>query len=180
MLRNLFPPLSVWALGTILIWLFVNLGLETSRPTIKTSTQLLSQEQTAASPEATFEFPVAGDYAARLQTLAQRPLFAETRRIPEPQIVEEPPTYVEAETPPEEAEITYEEPPAPPENPNLSFQGFMRTGDNFEALLAVADLSKEQWVRVGDDLLNWTVIEITELSVRLQQDGFEYVVEINQ
>ena len=72
------------------------------------------------------------------------------------------------------------EPTTPPETPNLAFRGFVRVEDQIEALLSLQETSQEKWVSVGDRILGWTVVEVSDLIVKVEREGFEHIVEINQ
>lgn len=140
------------------------------------ATTAASSKDDAPSP-AVFEIATPTDYRDALPRLANRPLFSETRRIPVAEI-EEIPEPVEPEVFEDVVEV--EPPPEPPQDPALTFLGFVRNGDQTRALIQTQEASAEQWVDVGSTLSGWTVVEITESELRLQQDGFNYVVEINR
>lgn len=171
-LRLAFPPLIVWMLVGGIFWL---LQSQSSVPEQKRNIVAVSEiEQKTKEPlQTAFVLPRAQSYGDQLSLAAERPLFSETRRIPEPEkIAEHEPVF--------EEEIVIEEPPAPPEPPALVFKGFVRNGEEMQALLGLAESPEEQWVSKGDVLLEWQVRDVSESSVRLERDGFEHVVEISQ
>lgn len=178
----MFPPLIVWALGFGLIWLFYFDESGREEPTeaaIVTAPTAVTEDM----KQAVFTLPQARPYDDQIQLVAKRPLFSETRRIPEPEFVEDPPEIPEPE-PVFEEEIVMEEPPIPPEPPMIIFKGFLRNGDQIQALLSLPENSDRQsdgqWVTTGDIFLGWRVREISATIVQLEKQEFKYTVEISQ
>ncbi len=177
-LRLAFPPLIVWVLGGGLFWMLQSQGdaLEMEADSVA------AFDPKPGNPEPqqiAFALPESQIHDDQLRLVAERPLFSETRRIPDREPIEDPKEVAEPE-PVFEEEIVIEEPPAPPEPPALVFKGFVRNGDEMQALLGLTESSEEQWVSKGDVLFEWRVQEVSAISVRLERDGFEHIVEISQ
>lgn len=174
-LRLAFPPLIVWVLGGGLL-----LMLQTQGDVTESEADVVAAfDPKPGKPEpqqTAFVLPESQVYDNQLRLVAERPLFSETRRIPAPEPIEEPKELADPETVFEEV-IVIEEPPEPPA---LVFKGFVRNGDEMQALLGLTESSEEQWVSKGDVLFEWQVQEVSAISVRLERDGFEHIVEIFQ
>ncbi|RYG90072.1 hypothetical protein EU803_15785 [Loktanella sp. IMCC34160] len=105
--------------------------------------------------------------------IAANSLFLEDRRpwtaVPEP-----------------EPEIAPAPPPTPvvPEaepivRPDIQVLGFVGEGLNNRALVFDPTTGKEQWLRVGDSLGGWTVVEIHASGILLRSGEEEYLVRFN-
>jgi len=177
-LRLMFPPLIVWILaGGLVSALLSHRGAPEMEADLVVGfdPQPISKE----SERAFSVLPNAKFYEDQLRSAAERPLFSETRRLPEPEPVEIPQEIVEPQYGPKD-EITITEPPVPPVAPALVLKGFVRYGEDMQALLGLMEASEEQWVSIGDVILGWRVQEISESFVRLEKDGFEHIAEISQ
>ena len=177
-LRFAFPPLIVWVLGGGLFWMMQSQG---DAPETKADA-VVAFDLKPGNPDpqqTAFVLPKSQGYGDQLRLVAERPLFSETRRIPTPGPIEEPEEIAEPE-PVFEEEIVIEDPQTPPEPLALVFKGFVRNGDEMQALLGLTESSEEQWVSKGDVLFEWRVQEVSAISVRLERDGFEHIVEISQ
>ncbi len=109
----------------------------------------------------------------------ERPLFSETRRVfqqPEVRLNEEPPLSPPfLESGPVEIEAIVQ-----PSPPNLTFKGFVKTANQYLALILVGDTGAEKWLGIGEEINGWTIKSISENQLNFRQNGFEYVAPINQ
>ena len=178
LLRLVFPPLIVWVLGGGLFWMLQS-QREAPQTEADTAAAFDPKPESTEPQQTAFILPKTQIYADQLRQVAERPLFSETRRIPEPEFIEDPAEVMDPE-PTFEEKIIIEELPAPPDPPALVFKGFVRNGDEIQVLLGLPEHSEEQWVSKGDVLFEWRVQEVSEISIRLERDGFEHIVEASQ
>lgn len=118
-----------------------------------------------------FFIPEAQDYRAEIDRLSARPLFSNTRRKPESEVIEDIEQSVSEPVVVEE-ELTLEAPIRPPTPPNAVLRGLLRTHDRTQALVFVYDTDEEIWVSMDDILLGWRVINVSQDVVELEKDGF--------
>ena len=177
-IQNLSPPLAVWVLGAGFVWLVLNYEAQHPRTESELGVTLVSDANVTMEKQSAFGVLSATDYNQRLQFLAERPLFSETRRIPVHEPIEELPIDEEVDEFSNEVETIAELPPL--EAPNLDFKGFMRTGEQIKALIVMRETSEERWVSVGDKIMEWSIIEVSELIVKVERSGFEHIVEISE
>lgn len=126
-----------------------------------------------------FEAMVAGDYTSRLREVRNRPLFSENRRLPKLVVIEEQPDEQEP-TVVENPENAYDVSIISSPPPQLSYQGFLRRGNNIVALLILEPTSEEVWVSVGSIIQGWVVIETSDTFIRLEYEGTEHAVALEQ
>ena len=179
-LRRSFPPLSVLVPGFFLIFLVLDYDREAvGRDFNEADTQTEPPEE-RSEQNLIFERPVGHDYSKKILTLSTTPLFSETRSVlsAEPEeAFTEPENLVVASAYVEMAP-TQSEPQ--PEFPDVRFRGFVRSGDQVQALLSSQNSPEEQWVSVGDRYFDWEVVEISETLIRFSSNGVEYSVDVER
>jgi len=174
-LRSYLPPLSVLFLLALVFSLSLN--------TLGNSTRKHLESFDPTAPNAVsdskfqFQLPKTVDYEERLKLVFDIPLFAETRRNPTKPKQQELNVTEDSTAGTTEAKKRSPTPKADPIPPTLEFLGYVRSENQIRALLSISTTSEEQWVLIGDRVLEWSVVEVSETIVRLQYGEFEHVVE---
>lgn len=167
-LRLAFPPFIAWILGGGLFWA---LHLQATEPNIAASDL---KPVNIEPQEVTFALPQAQAYGEQLRLAAKRPLFSESRRIPNPEKITDPEPVWETDI------VIEEKPQIQPEPPAFVLKGFVRNGDERQALLSLAESTEERWISKGDIFFEWKVQTISATSVQLERNGVEHIAEITQ
>ncbi|WP_282092617.1 hypothetical protein, partial [Epibacterium ulvae] len=146
-IRAVVPPFVIWVLG---FWLFVLL-----QPQNPPLTQTIKRNSTidpvlgfAVSDPKTFTVPQSKYYDERLRLIAERPLFSENRRQPDPLALTPKKVTVEPESHEEQDVVKMRPSPFP----RLIFKGFVRHGKDMQALIVEDGHYEEQWVSEGDEV----------------------------
>jgi hypothetical protein len=169
MLARLIPPLGLVAalLGSLVTSVFLQL----STPENKTTVADIPEETPDVEPaNSALALPPLST-AAATQAIAERPLFAEGRRVPEP-VVLEPETPAEPEPPPAEP-IAVPETVQPVELPKVLMIGMMEAGGQRRALVRDEISGEESWIAEGEMIGGWILAQITQNSMRLEVEGTE-------
>lgn len=182
-LLTLLPPPLVLIIAAALGFVWHETRMDTGSHESGRSTPADTQGDVVQDPEGpgtTLELLKPEDRAADLKFARERPLFSETRRRPVP-----PPPPNEAIAEPEidvpEPEPRPEpEPNAPPPRPRIAIVGYVDTADGQQALILLGQNKTEKWVRVGDQVDEWTVTRITNADVKLEHLEFELIVEFKR
>ncbi|MEP4927796.1 MAG: hypothetical protein ABJT31_08450 [Hyphomicrobiales bacterium] len=100
-----------------------------------------------------------------------RPLFSQTRRppavrVPDKKLQEEPETD------------TITAPPPRPADPDIRFLGVIKSGKAYKGLIRDQATQRETWIEVGDNVTDWRIVAISEHSLVLSQNEYEFVVEL--
>jgi hypothetical protein len=128
-----------------------------------------------ASPAGTFALAPSTNPDSAGALLGRRPLLAEGRR---PHSASPPPA---AELAPEPTEVPQDVAALPPPVPPvLSMLGSLEKDNNRSVLLRDEASGSEAWYRVGDVILDWTIVEILPDSVRLQLQDAEIAFNLFQ
>lgn len=113
-----------------------------------------------------------------------RPLLAEGRRVPEPVPPEVAVVSDEIVVAPEIApEAVFEPEPevaAAPEIPTVQMLGSMSNAHGDAVLIADSADGTQRWVRLGENIAGWTLVEITPVAIRLTANGVETTIDLFQ
>lgn len=178
--RSLPPPGAIIALATALLAVMVM--VPSTRVTVAPETEITAQGQMAAIAED--DFSSLSPIIDRQETIAlfgERPLLAEGRRPPPPAetLVTEEPQDAVAEPvvePPAVPEAVAE--PEPPKPPALHMLGSMIEGNSTQALIRDDSDGQERWFGLGADIDGWTLVEISQSSIRLQSGPGEITIRL--
>ena len=168
-LHNWLPPFGpLVAIGTALA-MHVTLGGQKTAPYVAALT--LNEESVVSEQGSDPKIAPLSDIAASLASFQDRPLLAEGRRTPQPAAVE---TINDPEEITPEPVIDPEPVPEPepfiataPEPPAVQMLGSMSNENGDAVLIADGADGAQRWVRLGEDIAGWTLIEITPVSIRL-------------
>jgi hypothetical protein len=183
-MRSWVPPFGPLAAIGAAITIHVYLG---SLTLIQSAPQAMSRTETAESEGATdLDVAPLSDVKAGVESFQSRPLLAEGRRVPQPAPVEVIEEFLEVVAEPvidpepvsePEPEITA---PPPPELPLIQMLGSMSNANGDAVLIAEGPEGAQRWIRVGEDIAGWTVIEITSVSIRLSAGDMETSIGLFQ
>lgn len=170
-LRTLMPPLSFLLATAVLAAVLM---LPTPPATFSLDLEISSDIGRPSSTEGTelIFLPEPTDYSEQLAQVAERPLFSETRRNPvaqAPAPVE--PAYVEEvleEIAPESLVVAA---------PNLTLRGYMQTAEMLSVLISSDLVAEEVWVKVGDYLGEWQVVDVAPSQVSIEKAGQRFVFD---
>lgn len=170
-LRAFIPPLSFLLTTAVLAAVLVR---QTPPAAFQSDLEISSDIGRPRSTESTelIFLPEPTDYSQHLVQVAERPLFSETRRNPvaqAPAPVE--PAYVE--------EVVEEVAPDPmvAAAPNLTLLGYMQTAEVLSVLISSDLVAEEVWVKVGDYLGEWQVVDVAPSQVSIEKAGQRFVFE---
>lgn len=183
-LRDLLPPpilAAICGLGLALPLMKTQEAL----PIVAPQTAVSSSDVTPARPaRVTFLTTPRNQYKNRLALAQKRPLFSETRRLPE--ALKEAQS-VQLAPAPETTEIEPPKPaprqePAPPLliKPDLSYRGHMKLGQASRGLVFLSQSRQERWVEIGDIIDGWTVAKVSENAIVLQLSSESHIVELKR
>jgi hypothetical protein len=127
---------------------------------------------------------LAKDTATYVAAIEARPLLIPGRRVPDPSPATAPAEPIEQAV----AEMTpapVEQVPEPtvvetPNPPQITLLGLMDLGGTSKALLRSTEDQSEQWYSQGDDVVGWTLVEITQDSILLRSGETEIPMKMFQ
>lgn len=123
--------------------------------------------------------PSLDEYAKLVAQVSARPLFSPTRRTPEATVSQAVvPTEMVPQTPEAPIQPAPEAAPSPP--PDIQIKGIIRIDATASALIRNRQDQSETWVKVGEQILGWTLVEITQESIILHQGADEITMQIFQ
>jgi len=179
-LRRTVPPLSVLVPGFVLIFLVLDYDRDAIRRDFNEADTQTEPPGKDPEQNLTFDLPGDHDYSAKILALSAIPLFSETRSVLSAELEEaftEPENLVVASAYVEEVAV----PSDPrPEFPDVRFRGFVRSGDQIQALLSSQDSLEDRWVSVEDRYFDWEVVDISETTIRFSSNGVEHVVDVER
>lgn len=108
--------------------------------------------------------------------VVERPLFSQSRRPFVPPPVE--PKVAKPE-PSKQAVVQRKKPEPPKPVLRVSLLGIASTDETRIALLSNQDTGQQHQLRIGDTLLDWTLVEITEMSVSFRTGSEEKQLYLN-
>ncbi|WP_424831386.1 hypothetical protein [Ruegeria sp.] len=175
-LRRCAPPLIFWMLGVLLL---CQIGLLNNSQATSDSNPIkgklpgkvgLQQAATKVT------LPNAHDHWERLIALGSKPLFLEARKYPQKKTEEHDATAVVQLESAEPLDASIQEQESAPVPPEVLFRGYIRERDVLQVLLAFPSWGEERWVAIGDNVEDWSVADVSESMVRLENGSFEHVV----
>ena len=176
-MRVMFPPVLALFLVVVLLISIWHLGRSLERVEALELGFIPSMYgDPGQKVSAQFRLPKPGDYAVGLAESLERPLFSETRRIPE--LIKE---YQPEEALEEFFEPSVEETLEPIAGPTEAlFRGFIQSENRAKALIAASERDQGRWFAEGDNFQGWIVVDIEKNAVHLERQGFRHVIKIDR
>jgi len=179
-LRVNIPPITVWLLALLVVWLVLGVKDRKSEVFAIEYESVDIEGGVVEAPGLEFDLPYDSDYKKRREFAFENPLFLESRRRPQPTDTPEEEALASIDPQPQPQNVNNAQVEARPVPPALAFLGYMVSDKEIRVLLSLEDNAEEQWVTVGDKVMDWAVAEVSEKAIRIRQGEYEHIVEKSQ
>lgn len=113
-----------------------------------------------------------------IANISGRPLFSATRKAPEMNSAEAEEPAIAPPTVPEPLNDPVLEAAPPSLPPELQVRGFIRLQSKPSVLIHNLQDQTEQWMKAGDQIMGWTLVEITQGGIILRFNDTEMTMKI--